>query len=181
MDENIVLKDIKNLDPEALSAVFEEYAPLLYRYALRLCREPQQADNVVGDVFSRLLEQLAAGKGPRKNLRSYLYQTAYHVVIDAVRDRKHYSSFELLWNEKGAANPPPEQAEDYRRLALLEEAINAMLTDDQRNVIVLRFLEGFPLSDTANILGKEVNNVKVIQNRAIAKLREALTKEFEDS
>ena len=53
-------------------------------------------------------------------------------------------------------------------------AIKNELTEDQRHVIILRFLEGFSLRETANIIGKEVYNVKVIQNRGVAKLRKAL-------
>jgi RNA polymerase sigma factor (sigma-70 family) len=45
---------------------------------------------------------------------------------------------------------------------------------DQRHVIILRFLEGFSVHETAVIIGKEESNVKVIQNRAIAALRRAL-------
>jgi RNA polymerase sigma-70 factor (ECF subfamily) len=53
-------------------------------------------------------------------------------------------------------------------------AIRNELTDDQRHVIILRFLEEFSLRETAAIIGKEINHVKVIQNRALAKLRRAL-------
>jgi RNA polymerase sigma factor (sigma-70 family) len=53
-------------------------------------------------------------------------------------------------------------------------AIKRDLTEDQRHVIILRYLEGFSLRETAHIIGKEVYNVKVIQNRGVAKLRKAL-------
>ncbi len=53
-------------------------------------------------------------------------------------------------------------------------AIKKSLTEDQRHVIILRFLEGFSLRETADIMGKEVYNVKVIQNCGVAKLRKAL-------
>jgi RNA polymerase sigma-70 factor (ECF subfamily) len=53
-------------------------------------------------------------------------------------------------------------------------AIKHKLTEDQRHVIILRYLEGFSLRETADIMGKEVYNVKVIQNRGVAKLRKAL-------
>jgi RNA polymerase sigma factor (sigma-70 family) len=53
-------------------------------------------------------------------------------------------------------------------------AIRNDLTRDQRHVVILRFLEGFNLMETAMILGKEVSHVKVIQNRAIARLRDVL-------
>ncbi len=48
------------------------------------------------------------------------------------------------------------------------------LTEDQRNVIVLRFQEDFSLKETAEVLGKKVNAVKALQNRGIDKLRQAM-------
>jgi RNA polymerase sigma factor (sigma-70 family) len=56
----------------------------------------------------------------------------------------------------------------------IRRAIMNDLTDDQRHVIILRFMEGFSLKETAAIMGKKVGNVKVIRTRAIAVLREAL-------
>jgi hypothetical protein len=43
------------------------------------------ADNIVGDTFSALLDQFSAGKGPVVNLRSYVFQVAYHLVVDQAR------------------------------------------------------------------------------------------------
>lgn len=62
----------------------------------------------------------------------------------------------------------------------LVTAMNTELTEDQRHVIILRFLEDFSLKETAQIIGKEVNNVKVIQNRGIAKLRKALEDQIDE-
>lgn len=180
MDEQSLLKAITQLDQDALALAFERYAPLLYKYVLRLCHDPQEADDVVGDVFSRLLNRLSEGKGPRENLRSYLYQTAYHIIVDHTRDRKRYSPLDGLLNHSKGENLPPEEAEEHRKLLLLQTAINTALTEDQKHVIVLRFLEGFDVQDTARILGKEISNVKVIQNRAVAKLREVLGNELEE-
>ncbi len=53
-------------------------------------------------------------------------------------------------------------------------AIKNDLTVDQRKVIILRFVDGFSLIETAEIMGKEIDNIKVIQNRAIAKLRKVV-------
>ena len=62
----------------------------------------------------------------------------------------------------------------------LISAMNTELTEDQRHVIILRFLEDFSLKETAEIVGKEVNNIKVIQNRGIAKLRKAMGINLDD-
>jgi RNA polymerase sigma-70 factor (ECF subfamily) len=180
MNEKHLLAAITKLDQDALALVFERYAPLVYKYVLRLCHDPQEADDVIGDVFSRLITRLTEGKGPRENLRSYLYQTAYHIIVDHTRDRKHYAPLDELLNHSKGENLPPEEAEEHRKLLLLQTAINTALTEDQKHVIVLRFLEGFDVQETAGILGKEISNVKVIQSRAVAKLREALGNELEE-
>jgi DNA-directed RNA polymerase specialized sigma24 family protein len=82
-----LLKAAQKLDEEALTAIFDQFAPAIYKYTLRLCHDQIVADNIVGDVFAQLLEQFGAGKGPRTNLRSYLYQTAYHLVV-IMRDNR---------------------------------------------------------------------------------------------
>lgn len=177
-----LLKAAQKLDEEALTAIFDTYAPAIYKYALRLCHDPIEADNIVGDVFSQLLEQFANGKGPRTNLRSYLYQTAYHLVVDRSRDNKHTAPLEVAINvqEKERTIPTATQIEERVLMEALVSAMNSELTDDQRHVIILRFLEDFSLKETAQIIGKEVNNVKVIQNRGIAKLRKALEHQIGD-
>jgi len=171
-----LLKAAQKLDEEALTAIFDSFAPAIYKYALRLCHDPIEADNIVGDVFSQLLEQFAGGKGPRTNLRSYLYQTAYHLVVDRSRENKHTAPLEVAINvqERERSVPTATQIEERVLMEALVSAMNSELTEDQRHVIILRFLEDFSLKETAQIIGKEVNNVKVIQNRGISKLRKAL-------
>src|SRR4026208_2348591 len=90
-----LLKAAKNLDEEALTAIFDQFAPAIYKYTLRLCHDQIVADNIVGDVFAQLLEPFGQGKGPRTNLRSYLYQTAYHLVVDRSRDNQHNAPLEV--------------------------------------------------------------------------------------
>ena len=140
------------------------------------------ADNIVGDVFAQLLEQFAQGRGPRTNLRSYLYQTAYHLVVDRSRHNQHVAPLEIAVNMNDKSGPVSTQSQIEERVLMeaLVSAMNSELTEDQRHVIILRFLEDFSLKETAEIIGKDVNNIKVIQNRGIAKLRKALGLHLED-
>jgi RNA polymerase sigma-70 factor, ECF subfamily len=171
-----LLKAAQKLDEEALTAIFDQFAPAIYKYTLRLCHDQIVADNIVGDVFAQLLEQFGQGKGPRTNLRSYLYQTAYHLVVDRSRDNQHNAPLEVAVNSyaSGQFAPTQSQIEERVMMEALITAMNTELTEDQRHVIILRFLEDFSLKETAEIIGKEVNNIKVIQNRGIAKLRKAM-------
>jgi RNA polymerase sigma-70 factor (ECF subfamily) len=132
------------------------------------------ADQIVGDVFAKLLDQLSVGNGPTANLRSYLYETTYHQIIDETRYSRRRVPLEAVdWLQ-------PSTDSAFLRLEdriVFEQIVHVMrneLTDDQRHVIILRFLEEFSLRETAAIIGKTVDHVKVIQNRAIAALRKSL-------
>ena len=173
-DEAALLQAAKRLDQAALAEIFDSYAPAIYGYILRLCHNPEQADQIVGDVFSKLLEKLASGKGPRTNLRSYLYQIAYHLFIDQTRYDQRIAPIEIVEYMSGDTNSVQDEIENRALLDTVLLAINTDLTVDQRHVIVLRFLEGMDLQETAKILDKSVNNVKVLQNRGIEKIRKVL-------
>jgi RNA polymerase sigma-70 factor (ECF subfamily) len=172
MDTDLSLVEAaRKMDQEALVKIFDLYASPLYKYALRLCGDPILADHIVGDVFAKLLEQFAAGKGPTSHLRPYLYETAYHLIIDESRSSYHNAPLDVLTWSRPEVDAASQAMEDQILFELIMHAIQHDLTDDQRHVIILRFLEEFSLRETAEILDKDVGLVKVIQSRAVAKLR----------
>jgi RNA polymerase sigma-70 factor (ECF subfamily) len=169
-----LLESARQMDREALEKIFDIYSPAIYNYAFRLCSDALMADYIVGDVFAKLLEHLSIGRGPSSNLRSYLYEIAYHLVVDEARYSNRTSKIEkvdLMPHDQYSSNISVEDRVLFKSIIW---AIRTHLTVDQRHVIVLRFLEGFSVHETAVIIGKEESNVKVIQNRAIAALRKAL-------
>lgn len=162
----------KEFDQEAITKAFDLYASSVYNYVLRLCGDPQLADHIVGDVFANLVDQLASGRGPRSNLRSYLYQAAYHRIVDEARYSKSRAPLDALVPLRQEMRSAHLYPADPILFEALLKAIQYEITDDQRHVIILRFVEDFSLKETAAILGKATNHVKVIQNRALAKLRQ---------
>jgi RNA polymerase sigma-70 factor (ECF subfamily) len=159
---------------KALVKIFDLYSPSLFHYALRLCSDPVLADHIVGDVFVKLLDQLAEGKGPTSNLRSYIYEMAYHRIIDEARYSQRRSPLEAAASFGQDAQSISLRVEDQLLFQQIMHIMRQELTHDQRHVIVLRFLEQFSLRETAKIMGKTVDHVKVIQNRAIAALRRSM-------
>ena len=98
-----------------------------------------------------------------------------NMSIDQARDHQRVAPIELV--EYIAAEHSSVQTEVENR-ALLDAvmlAINDNLTNEQRHVIVLRFLEGLSLKETAKIVGKNTKSVKALQSRGIAKLRQVLS------
>ena len=178
IDESGLLEAARRRDPDAMGQIFDEFSVSLFRYALRLCHDAAEADQIVGDVFAQLLEQISAGKGPRTNLRAYLYQITYHVIVDHSREEAHMSSMDEALNLPDGMASVAGQVEEQELLRELEAAVANGLTDEQQHVIMLRFVEGFSLQETADITGKKVNAVSVLQNRAISKLRQLLDKKF---
>jgi RNA polymerase sigma-70 factor (ECF subfamily) len=169
-----LLEAAKQMNREALIEIFDHYSSSLYNYALRLCNDPLRADHIVGDVFAKLLEQWSTGRGPSTNLRSYLYETTYHLVVDDARSSNREAPLEVADFMRNDGYSTLVNLENRMLFDAVIAAIKKNLTEDQRHVIILRFLEGFSLRETADIMGKEVYNVKVIQNRGVAKLRKAL-------
>jgi RNA polymerase sigma-70 factor (ECF subfamily) len=161
-------------DKDALEKIFDLYSSALNKYALRWGCDPVLADQIVGDVFVKLLEQLELGKGPETNLRSYLYQMTYHQIVDQGRASHKSAPLEVAEGFRQEEDSPALRLENQEMFDLIFKAIEDELTDDQRQVILLRFMGQFSLQETADIMGKKVNHVKVIQSRAIVKLRKAL-------
>jgi RNA polymerase sigma-70 factor (ECF subfamily) len=180
VDDAALLKAVRELDDTALVTVFDQYAPLLYKYSLRLCGDPAEAHDVVGEVFAQLLNHVSHGNGPRENLRSYLYQIAYHKVVDHSRQRKHSATLDETM-PSGPAEMPSSQLEDRELLDELEIAISQHLTENQRHILVLRYMEDFSLREIADITGKGPSNVKVILSRAVARLRQVLAQQSREN
>ena len=170
--DHTLLKAARTMDKEVLVKIFDLHAPALYKYAMRLCSDPVLADHVVGDVFAKLLEHLAAGNGPRDNLRSYLYETTYHRIVDEARSSRRKVPLDMAdWLPQDTISMNASW-EDQIMFKQILRAMQNKLTDDQRHVIILRFLEEFSIRETAAILGKKEDHVRVIQSRALAALRE---------
>jgi RNA polymerase sigma-70 factor (ECF subfamily) len=170
-DGLMLLEATRRMNVDTFAQIFDLYAPAIYNYTFRLCRDPLVADEIVGEVFAKLLEHLSAGRGFIINLRAYLYELAYHFLVNEVC-YSHRSlpnkTVNLMYSVGDFAGVSAEKATSFE--AVMRVLMND-LTADQRHVVILRFMEGFSLKETAAIIGKKVNNVKVTQNRAITALR----------
>jgi RNA polymerase sigma-70 factor (ECF subfamily) len=169
MDDNpLSSQEIIRLDARALTQAYDLYAAEIYKYAYRHTHNALFADRTVGQVFTRLLEQLSLGRGPRARLRPYLFEIAYHAMLDEIRHPPPAPA---------AARDVDEITGGERLLEALWCAIREELSADQRHVIVLRFLEGFSLQETARIMGRKAGHIQFLQQQAVTALRRALERQ----
>jgi RNA polymerase sigma-70 factor, ECF subfamily len=169
-----LLKGAKELNSNALAAIFDLYAGGLYRYAMRLLGDDQQARDCVSETFSRFLKGIKDGNGPQTYLKAYLYRMAHNLITDIYR-RSPALALELTENISSDEKELPEKQIESRVETLRMRAVLRRLPPEQRQVVVLRFFEEWEYEQIAEALGKSPGNVRVLQHRALGALRQLLS------
>ncbi len=168
------LAGARRFEEKALAAIYDALSPELYRYAFRLLGHRQAAEDLVASTFHRFLHALHAGGGPNEHLRAYLYRVAHNLAMDAYR-RKPIEAIPLGEIETTPSKGNNLEEEVEKELAQ-EKARAALwkLTADQRQVVVLKYLQGLSNQEIALAMGKPVGAVKSLQHRALNALRRIL-------
>ena len=165
-----------NLDSQAIAAVYNQYFPEIIRYVRYRLDDDALAEDISSEVFFCLLKAVKTGRAPTLNLRGWLIGTARHMIIDHLR-RKHRHPSEALSDElEFAGAGPSEQVEGRLASHALHQAL-FQLTEDQQQVLALRFGQGYSLEETAAVMKKQLNAVKALQFRALNALQRRIGEE----
>jgi RNA polymerase sigma-70 factor, ECF subfamily len=179
--EKELMLGAQHFDPQALTAIYIYFNASIYAYSLRLLGDYDLAQECVAETFSRFLYAVHNRHGPRIHLQAYLYQIAHNWIMDYYR-RKPPAPLSL-------DDSLPSQEQSVQDTFDLDLDISQakmwaalyQLSVDQRQVIVLHFLEGWSNGEIAAAIHKPVGAVKTLQYRAIVKLRKILLfEEFGD-
>jgi RNA polymerase sigma-70 factor (ECF subfamily) len=131
----------------------DDHSDGVYRFILKNLKNEEKARDVVQDTYEKLwlkVEEISAEK-----VKSYLFTTAYHTMIDMIRKEKRLTGFEAEKHDR------PTQAGHYTGLSQILEKAVAKLPADQRSVIMLRDYEGYSYEEIAAITGLTESQVKV--------------------
>jgi RNA polymerase sigma-70 factor, ECF subfamily len=167
-------------EPESLAACYEAFAEGLYRYLLSRCGDPTLAEELVEDTFLELVDQAPALTGGGGGVRAWLFRAGRNNLIDA--RRKVLRRGDVAYDEQRAAqvaspHPGPEEAALAGATAARVQSALARLSQDQRDVLLLRFAGELSGPEVAAVLGKTVGAVKALQHRGLAALGRILTEE----
>lgn len=173
-DELSLLARARKLDPDTLAAIHDHYYPLIYRYIAARIDDPVTAEDLTSEVFTRLLSALRDRQAPANTLQGWLYGVASRVVMDHHRKQYRAPNTELHDTLVTGEGNPVEVLEAAMTREALQTAL-AELTQEQQQVIALRFGSDMPIRDVADLLGKTEGAVKQLQARAIAALARRLT------
>jgi RNA polymerase sigma-70 factor (ECF subfamily) len=175
MDEgHSELEGLRALDAQTITEVHNRYYPAVYRFLRYRIGTEEVAEDITSEVFVRLLEALHSGRGPESNLRGWLMGTAAHMASDYFRT-KYARPTTILSEEIGTNDDddPLSLTEDKEWQHLVRVNMQN-LTEEQQQVLALRFGSGFSLEETAEAMGKKANAIKALQFRALEAMRRGL-------
>lgn len=161
-------------DRQALEGVLSAIAPSVHRFGLRMCRDVHDAEDVVQDTLINVAKHLGEFEG-RSSLSSWVFALTRSACARRRRGRKNRPpvSDEEVAEAADLAPDPEARAADHELAAALSRALDG-LSDDYREVILLRDIEGLSAPEAAATIGIGVDALKSRLHRARAALRTAL-------
>jgi RNA polymerase sigma-70 factor (ECF subfamily) len=165
---------------DALTVLYDRYHRLVYSVAVRIVRDPGEAEEVVQTVFLDIFRAAANFDPSRGMLKVWILQYAYHRALHRKRHlvANHFYRWEELEAaiEVGMSRPLSSDVHDVVRLA---EEMLAQLKPRQREVVEMTYYEGLTAEETAARLGESVHAVRHHLHRGLASLRTAFKKPHE--
>jgi RNA polymerase sigma-70 factor (ECF subfamily) len=164
------MKQVQSGEISQLAVLFERYHLPLFRYLLHLSRNRTLSEDLVQEVFFRVLKY-AASYDLSLPFQVWLYRMARNSYFDAI----HKHRLEVAGSEVDqirSSEPMPEELLTRREDTLfLQEALER-LPEDKREILVLSRFQNLRYEDIASILKCEIGTVKVRVYRALKELRE---------
>jgi RNA polymerase sigma-70 factor (ECF subfamily) len=156
-------------DARAFGELYERYRQPLYRYCLARSESPHEAEDLVSDVFLKAMESLARYRDQGLPFIAFLYRVARNAAIDRSRRQKGSSLFEMTVEPRS----PVDVEGDAARSLEMDAILGALrkIKPDYREVILLRFVEGYSAADVAKLLDKDEKAVWNLQQRGLERLR----------
>ncbi len=159
-------------DARAWRAIYDDLAPAVLGYLrLRGARDPE---DLVGEVFLQVAQRIGSFEGSGAGFRSWVFTIAHHRLVDEHRVRERRP---LVLVDTPLERPAPDAPDDDALAVVGTEqvlALVAQLTEDQRDVLLLRLVSGLTIEEIAGILGRSVGSTKQLQRRGLNAVRRLL-------
>lgn len=155
------------------AAGFDGLVRLLHRRLLAFTRARRAADpeGLANDVLARMCATISSFEGNEAQFRAWVFAIARNRLIDDHRLSLRRVKTDNLPTEDLAARLPAEQTLDELDQRERVEHLLASLTEEQRDVVLLRVLGGLSVDETAAVVGRRPGAVRALQHRALRQLR----------
>jgi RNA polymerase sigma-70 factor (ECF subfamily) len=169
MEDEHAMQEVRDGDIGRLELLFDRHHRALYHYFLHLTGNPASSEDLVQEVFFRILKYRRTYRA-ETSFRAWMFQIGRNAYIDQVGRQKGEVALPEDapgMNASGAA--PDRQVENLQETALLRRALAALPSEKREVIVMSRFLE-LRYDEIASILKCEVGTVKVRVYRALREL-----------
>jgi RNA polymerase sigma-70 factor (ECF subfamily) len=168
-------------DGEAFGQLYDRYVDVVHRYVVYRVNNHSLAEDLTSETFLRALRRISSYTWQGRDFGAWLVTIARNLIADHFKSSRY--KLELATSDLVEAGA--ERSSDGPEDEVLTGITNATLIDavkklgtEQQECIVLRFLQGMSVAETATILGKNENAIKALQYRAVKALGRMLPKEL---
>ena len=173
-EADFIQKAVKG-DKEAFGFLYELFTAQILNYFYARTSNYQIAEDLTENVFIKAWTNLPKFGKKKKglNFRAWLFRIAHNLLVDFYRTQKREQPLDQIAETITNFNPPLFAAENKEEKNQLHRAIK-LLDEKSQHVVISRFLIGMSHKETAQSLGLTESNVRVIQFRALNKLKEII-------
>ena len=171
-ERKLVLKAVER-DHDAFAQLYDRHVVRIYRHIYYMVNDSTTAEDLTAQTFLKAWEAIDRYKERGAPIVAWLLRISHNLTVSFLRSKRDHSELdETFLDQKMTRNPEEalEQASDEKSM---REAV-LKLRDEQRQVIMLRFVEEMDYREVADIIGKSVPAVRVIQHRALGNLRKIM-------
>lgn len=174
--ECVLIKAAQTGDQQAFATLYRSHVDRIYRYILYRVDNNIIAEDLTADVFVHALEGLSRYECSSSPWIAWLYSIANARVIDHYRRNGRIVEQEVIEEATDSVemNWDDNIVTTFNH-AVIQEAVRH-LNDEQRQVIIYRFIESYSLEKTALLMEKTVGAIKTMQHRALAAMEKSIRK-----
>jgi RNA polymerase sigma-70 factor (ECF subfamily) len=174
-DQSEVIKLVDkaaNSDFNAFGDLYGIYLDRIYRYVYYHVKDRMMAEDITEEVFVKAWKAIKSCKGRGRTFSSWIYRIAHNHIINSQRNKNKSISMgmESLVAVSDRRQEVDDPADSYELSEILDE-----LPLNQKQVVILKFIEGMSNSEIAKIMNKSEVAVRILQMRGLASLRQRIT------
>ncbi len=169
-------------DQQAISTLYQRHVGQVYRYVYLRVSNAALAEDLTSEVFIRAIETLPKYEERGVPFLGWLYHIARGLIIDHYRREKRRgptTSFDQLTLHTAGDSTEEAVMADIEKSTILQALEH--LTEEQQQVLMLRFIQGHNLDETATLMGKQEGAIKALQFRALRRLARFLHRDSDES
>jgi len=156
---------------EAFGQLYGIYLDRIYRYAFHQVQDRMTAEDITEEVFVKAWNAIKSCKGKGQTFSAWIYRIAHNHIINTLRNTQKFASIDME-NIAEISSPKLEVEMKLEQQELTE--MIADLPQNQRQVVVLKFIDGLDNREIGKIMRKSEGAVRIMQMRALTALRQKI-------